>query len=380
MNMPFERSIKSIAVDSSGDIFSITDTIGVLRTIDSGKTWSVITSGLPADTTVAMALGASNNMFLVFKNMGVYKSKNNGDEWSSINSGIENETIQCIAINELNWIYIGTNNNGIFHSTNSGVSWEHDSTDVHNINVIACQPGGLVFANYNYSTDYGKTWTDGPTMLATPICIGVKGVHWYNGVVHGIYSSHSQGQGSWGHTPSPLSGFPVFSVLPLFDGGTALAGSGNGLYYSNDLASTWVNVSGQLPELNINSMAIDSNGFVYLGTSKGIYVTAKSTSGGITGVGNRLTKNIPSNYFLRQNYPNPFNPTTTIVIDLPERSNVQLEIFDILGRKVETIVNSVLAQGIHSYQWNAKYMDSGVYFCHLITNKTSQAIKLILSK
>ena len=379
MNMPFERSIKSIAVDSSGHIFSITDTIGVLRTIDSGKTWSVLSSGLPADTTVALALGASNNVFLVFKNMGVYKSENGGDEWSSINSGIENETVQCIAINELNWIYIGTRNNGISHSTNGGISWQHDSTGNLDVSVIACAPGGQVFANYTYSFDYGKTWNSGPS-LATPISIGVKGGHWYVGVGSGIYSTHSEWWGSWGHTDTPVSGFPVLSLLPLFDGGSVLAGSDYGLYYTNDLARTWANVSGQLPETSINSIAIDVSGFVYLGTSDGIYVTRKSTSGGITGVGNRSTQNIPSNYLLRQNYPNPFNPTTTIVIDLPERSNVKLEIFDILGRKVETIVNSVLAQGIHSYQWNAEYMDSGVYFCHLTTNKTSQAIKLILSR
>ncbi|OQY71759.1 MAG: hypothetical protein B6D44_11865, partial [Ignavibacteriales bacterium UTCHB2] len=56
-------------------------------------------------------------------------------------------------------------------------------------------------------------------------------------------------------------------------------------------------------------------------------------------------KIIPNEYSLEQNYPNPFNPTTTIRYDLPKDGLVQLEIFDIIGRKITTLVNSHQSAG-----------------------------------
>ena len=56
---------------------------------------------------------------------------------------------------------------------------------------------------------------------------------------------------------------------------------------------------------------------------------------------------IPKDYALAQNYPNPFNPTTMIQYDLPSASAVRLEIFDMLGRKVATLVNTTQRTGAH---------------------------------
>jgi hypothetical protein len=83
-------------------------------------------------------------------------------------------------------------------------------------------------------------------------------------------------------------------------------------------------------------------------------------------------------YHLLQNYPNPFNPTTTITFQLPERSFVVLGIFDRLGRKIETLVNSYLNSGYHSFIWDASEQTTGVYFCKVHTKDFSQTIKLVL--
>lgn len=62
------------------------------------------------------------------------------------------------------------------------------------------------------------------------------------------------------------------------------------------------------------------------------------------------------------NYPNPFNPTTNIAFTLPSETQVNLSIYDITGRLVNTLVNQVLSAGSHQYQWNASNMSSGTYF------------------
>ncbi|MGQ9805678.1 MAG: T9SS type A sorting domain-containing protein [Chlorobiales bacterium] len=72
-----------------------------------------------------------------------------------------------------------------------------------------------------------------------------------------------------------------------------------------------------------------------------------------------------TSYQLAQNYPNPFNPATTISYQLPIASDVQLEIFDILGKKVATLVSGRQSAGRYTYTWNASTVSSGVYFYRL---------------
>ncbi|MFT4604562.1 MAG: hypothetical protein ACI9W4_001295 [Rhodothermales bacterium] len=57
---------------------------------------------------------------------------------------------------------------------------------------------------------------------------------------------------------------------------------------------------------------------------------------------------------LSQNYPNPFNPVTTVEFALPETVEVRLEVFDVLGRRVQTLVNGPMDAGYHSVQFNGE--------------------------
>ncbi len=82
-----------------------------------------------------------------------------------------------------------------------------------------------------------------------------------------------------------------------------------------------------------------------------------------------IEANVPREIFLDQNYPNPFNPSTTIPFGLNEASNVELAIYDILGRKVQTLVNSTLSPGRYDIRFDAGTLASGIYFYRLVTDK-----------
>ena len=80
-----------------------------------------------------------------------------------------------------------------------------------------------------------------------------------------------------------------------------------------------------------------------------------------------LKSEVPTKYGMAQNYPNPFNPLTAISYELPVVSNVQLNVFDILGRVVVTLVNKQQTAGSYRVEWDGKNMQqqpvsSGVYF------------------
>lgn len=78
-----------------------------------------------------------------------------------------------------------------------------------------------------------------------------------------------------------------------------------------------------------------------------------------------LVEAMPTEFALEQNYPNPFNPQTTIHYQLPEEVQVNLTVYDINGRIVETLVNGVQPAGYHSAVWHSRDRSSGIYFYHL---------------
>ncbi|MCB0744187.1 MAG: T9SS type A sorting domain-containing protein [Ignavibacteriae bacterium] len=71
---------------------------------------------------------------------------------------------------------------------------------------------------------------------------------------------------------------------------------------------------------------------------------------------------LPNEFVLNQNYPNPFNPTTSIKFNLPTESKVRLNVFNVLGEEVAELVNNNLQAGFHSVQFDARSLNSGIYF------------------
>ena len=80
------------------------------------------------------------------------------------------------------------------------------------------------------------------------------------------------------------------------------------------------------------------------------------------------------------NYPNPFNSSTTIEYELAAGSNVTMEIYDILGRRVETLVESYLQAGRHRAEWDAMGMSSGAYFCWIRADEITISKRVLLLK
>jgi len=85
-------------------------------------------------------------------------------------------------------------------------------------------------------------------------------------------------------------------------------------------------------------------------------------------------------YNLLQNYPNPFNPTTTIKYELNKQGYVKIKVYNIQGRQVAALVNSIKSAGEHSVKWEAAGQSSGIYFCQLSVDGLTVVKKMILAK
>jgi len=89
---------------------------------------------------------------------------------------------------------------------------------------------------------------------------------------------------------------------------------------------------------------------------------------------------VPTKFALHQNYPNPFNPVTVIRYELPEASAVKVQVFDVLGRVVATVVNERRDAGIYEAVFNASGLSSGTYFYRLQAGTFVETKKMILVK
>jgi len=90
--------------------------------------------------------------------------------------------------------------------------------------------------------------------------------------------------------------------------------------------------------------------------------------------------NQPKSFKVDQNYPNPFNPTTTISYELPQQSDVQITIYNLLGKQVTTLLSETQDAGLQSIQWNATNVPSGMYFYQIRAGDYVQTRKMVLLK
>ncbi len=284
------------------------------------------------------------------------------EDWTDYKSVLEynnSELLNCMAVDSVGTLYAG-------------------STDFMNIG----QPGG-VYKSY----DNGETWTapDLPNHFVRAMAVDSQGRifvgtcgHYYD-YTGQIYRSNDNGN-TW---QMVASGAYVFSMAinskdEIFVG--LDYDSGNPwILFSNDHGESWQYLNDGLSTGNINDIAISPDGYVYLATgggsiaSAGVYRSVNST----TGI-EEENHNIANGFELYQNYPNPFNNETKIKFSLNESSEVELSIFNIKGELVESLVQGKYGKGIHSVNFRAEGLTSGIYYYNLNINNEVVATKKML--
>jgi hypothetical protein len=164
------------------------------------------------------------------------------------------------------------------------------------------------------------------------------------------------------------------------------------LFFANGAASVQVEVDNQVV---LASVALEDTGDVVtdrFNLAEGQHsIKISSAAGGVnldyiqvlnyripTGITER--PEIPNEFSLSQNYPNPFNPTTNINFSISKPSMVKLFIYDVLGRKVATLINNQMNTGSYIYNFDASRFASGVYFYSLEAGDFKVTKKMMLLK
>ena len=383
-NAPTANTVSCFAVNGV-NLFAGTQNGGIFRSADNGTTWTAVDSGL-TNLSINSLATSDTNLFVATLG-GVFLSTNNGTSWTAVTSSLA----FSLAVSGVG-VFAGTTSNVIL-STDNGTTWRNiwtwaSSGEYKQLHALAISGPNLFVGAYEeygggvfLSTKEDTNWTTVNAGLAyySIFSLATSGANLLAGTNDGVYLSTDNGS-SWTGVMTQLANNVYPTVLSFAVSGAAVfAGEvgGRGVSLSTDNGSSWRTVNEGLTNAYVSSLAISGEN-LFAGISGG-GVWRRPLSEMITSVKARSDAS-PPNFVLGQNFPNPFNPSTVITYQLSTSAFVSLTVFDILGKKVGTLVHERQNAGSHAVTFNAENLPSGIYFYRLQSGTFAETRKLAILK
>ncbi|MEJ2535780.1 MAG: T9SS type A sorting domain-containing protein [Calditrichia bacterium] len=320
--------------------------------MDDGDNWEKITTSIFPPSYVSTLAGNDSVLFVGTEgfSIDVYKTTNNGNSFESLNvPGSGNIT----ALQSKNGFVFAGRTTGVYRTSDNGENW---------VSVNSGFPSNVFIQDINSNNNFIYVST----------------------INSGLFRSSSNGD-DWEEIGGGIINDVAYSIETkneqIFIGTRA-----SGVFYSDDNGLTWMEFnerlfsgfSGTYP--SVLSMIVKSD-TVYCGLQN--YGVWKSPIPTITNAA--IDEFLPTEFSLSQNYPNPFNPVTTIQYNLPQKGEVVLKIYDMLGREIKTLVDRVQSSGKKSVIWDGtdqlgNLVSSGIYLYRLRSGEITDSKKMILMK
>lgn len=359
----------------------------IMKTTNGGVNWVTQTSGTTiglgsicfTNESTGYILGGGNNLCIILK------TTNGGLNWYQ----------QFTGTNPLGSIYFVDSNTGygvgsytFAKTTDAGENWYFQNTNYTGLSNLyftdsntgyACGPDGRIMKTVSGGFSWNNLVSNTtlylysvffPTAATGYIAGGglIFPNFWY------IMLKTTNSGNTW--TNQMFSGSPLYTVYFNNADTGYIAGEYGRILKTTTGGVNWITQNSSTTSYLTELFFYDLNTGYCVG---GYGTILKTTNGGVTGlvpVGNE----IPKEYKLHQNYPNPFNPVTRIKFQLKYAGLANLVIYDILGRKVETLVNEVLKHGTYELDFNGNNYTSGIYYYKLMSGDYSETKKMVLIK
>lgn len=345
------------------NVYVSTWAAGVYRSTDNGDSWTQNNSGL-TDWYTWATRSINNKLYTCTDGDGIFTSGNNGDSWSQINSPLLLTASVFDIIGNGNTLFAGTYGSGLLRS-NDGTSWVSVKKGIDGSGTIFSLFSfqSILYAGTDngvyYSEDGGTSWNQSNSGLLDStyvLCFTSIGNSMFIGTGGtGFYRSDDNGQ-TWidinnGFTTDALIFAMASQGTYLFAAGDAL-----GLLISSDMGQTWQQKNTGLSGGGASAVGIN-NSKVYVSTGSGAIFRGDIS---ILGVQESSASSFPMNII-----PNPASDYATLTYYLPYTQNISLEIFDLLGNKIQTKNLGEQSEGNHEIALDVSTLMSGMYRCRL---------------
>ncbi|MCX8056563.1 MAG: T9SS type A sorting domain-containing protein [Ignavibacteria bacterium] len=350
--------------------------LAIFKSTNAGSSWTKIMNGIPTgpdyydgttDRVLFIApieMDPNNPNILVAGTYRVFRTTNGGNQWSAISSdltgdgtGSNGAKISALAIakGNSNIIFAGCTNGRIQKTTDGGANWINISTGLPNL----------------YLRDIEISTTNINNVYVT-----------FSGFTSGskVYKS-TNGGASWTNISSNLPNIPVYCIaLNPQNENHLLVGTDLGVFETTNGGTSWFKTSSSLPNVAVFDMDYrDSDKTLIVSThGRGMWRATLTTN-----VETQSSTSI-KDFYLFQNYPNPFNSKTKIVFQIPSNiensKEVSIRIFDAQGRLVREYTKFYKSSGKYEIEFDGSGLNSGVYYCTLISDNFAQTRKMIYLK
>jgi photosystem II stability/assembly factor-like uncharacterized protein len=329
----------------------------IMKTTDGGISWYPVLS--PVTDRLSALSATESSLFSVGANGTIISSSDMGESWNIV-AQYPGENFHSIQFTDINTGFIAGDGSAIYKTVNGGMRWNK-----LNLNIPSYNLNSLHMFDQNSGMAVGD---------------------------NGVVILTKDGGYSWSVIKSRLAG-NLFSIDASDNNEILVCGDNSALYKSTDGGYTWNGVT--LPQGNSYSF----KNIQFTGTLNGYSLAFVVGENGVklySGDGGSIWYNTPSwfqnnttginkkQFDVTQNFPNPFNPSTTISYVLPYDANVNVKVFDVIGREVALLVNGFEKSGSHQVNFNASKLSSGVYFYNVTAThnleKFEKTMKMILTK
>ncbi|MFC2140074.1 hypothetical protein ACFLR4_05360, partial [Bacteroidota bacterium] len=387
--LPITQYVNIDVAKESQVMFGGSQDNGYSGTTDYGLTWHHTFGGDGGGISIDR-----NDPKYIFGTLGVYgdpwsfqrhRSTNYGTDWDGVNTGIDpsGQWYNKIRHDHANPTMI-YNNSGpyVYYSSNNGDSWNKLNTTAFpveytlNMRVRA----GVVYASLEHRASADHTghqlrvydtgnWYERSAAFPNTLRVRTVTPHPANSsVAYALLTGLTPGQklykttdrgAAWTNISGDLPNVPVADIVPHPTNDDILyLGSEMGCYKTSNGGTNWLRWNYGMPEANIitemtivDSLTENGKYYIVAGTY-GRSMWQRDITAADPVVSVEQKNELPLLYILEQNYPNPFNPITVISYHLPLVSNVEIKIYDALGREIKNLINAEQPAGKYTVIWN----------------------------
>jgi len=394
------HNLNSISFKNANTGLIVGDNGTVIRTSNGGELWEKINLQTKKNFNKVFLFDDGIG-YITGDTGGYYKSANDGISWEFFDMSVYGKKFYGSFINSRNGCITGGDSLKMVMTTNGGNTWNYKlipmgwtqylvgrTTDFENVTCvgtnkfIAIQTSspwhGSGATTLFYTTNSGLIWSGGYTSCQGygfgSISTSIKDsdfVYW-NGWCSGGNNYGKITYNFFGNTESATGNSSKISFWNKYYG---VSSEDEGIKYTTNSGIKWYMINPYFKGFFTPYLADSTTAYFISLRGRIVKVNNINTLVNITS-----SNSIIENFILYQNYPNPFNPTTYISFTLKKNENVKLNIYDIKGSLIKSLINERLHSGSHKFEFNGNSLSSGIYFYKLETEGFQQTKKMILIK